>query len=92
MAESSSPAASSKLKEPVVDAASSGRNGGVASPSKSQSTLLVLQTIAGATSGAIAKTATAPFERVKIIFQVQVSYIDILFLPIPFTHQKEARF
>lgn len=39
---------------------------------KSQGELLVLQSIAGAGSGAVTKTATAPLERVKIIFQVQV--------------------
>jgi len=38
----------------------------------SQSHLLVLQMIAGAGAGAFAKTATAPLERIKIIFQVQV--------------------
>ena len=78
MSESSSPAASSKLKESTDGAAQSVRNDGIAKPEKSQSTLLVLQTIAGASSGAIAKTATAPFERVKIIFQVQVSYMKYL--------------
>jgi hypothetical protein len=39
---------------------------------KSPGELLVLQSIAGAGSGALTKTATAPLERVKIIFQVQV--------------------
>lgn len=37
----------------------------------SASTALVLQMAAGAFAGAIAKTATAPLERIKIIFQVQ---------------------
>ncbi len=47
----------------------------VADPAKQRSPgmLMVLQTIAGAASGAITKTATAPLERLKIIFQVQVS-------------------
>lgn len=39
---------------------------------KSKTELLILQTIAGAGSGAFTKTATAPLERIKIIFQVQV--------------------
>jgi hypothetical protein len=33
---------------------------------------MVLQMVAGAAAGAVAKTATAPLERIKIIFQVQV--------------------
>ena len=33
---------------------------------------LTLQTLAGAGSGCVTKTATAPLERIKIIFQVQV--------------------
>lgn len=40
--------------------------------SKSRGYLLFLQTLAGAGSGCVAKTATAPLERIKIIFQVQV--------------------
>lgn len=40
---------------------------------KSPHLLMVLQMIAGAAAGAVAKTATAPLERIKIIFQVQVS-------------------
>ena len=39
---------------------------------RSQSDLLILQMIAGAFSGAVTKTATAPLERIKIIFQIQV--------------------
>jgi hypothetical protein len=34
--------------------------------------MLFLQMIAGAGSGSVTKTATAPLERIKIIFQVQV--------------------
>ena len=33
---------------------------------------MILQMISGAGAGAVAKTATAPLERIKIIFQVQV--------------------
>ena len=40
---------------------------------KSQHHLMVLQMAAGAGSGAVTKTATAPLERIKIIFQIQVS-------------------
>jgi len=40
---------------------------------RSQHTLLLLQMAAGAGAGAVAKTATAPLERIKILFQVQVS-------------------
>jgi hypothetical protein len=40
---------------------------------KTQQHLLWLQMVAGAASGAATKTATAPLERIKIIFQVQVS-------------------
>ncbi len=38
---------------------------------KSSELLLILQMVAGAGSGAACKTATAPLERIKIIFQVQ---------------------
>jgi Mitochondrial carrier protein len=38
---------------------------------KSHGHLLFLQTVAGAASGAFTKTATAPLERIKIIFQIQ---------------------
>ena len=40
-------------------------------PKKSHQHLMVLQMVAGAFSGAVTKTATAPLERIKIIFQVQ---------------------
>lgn len=53
-------------------AAEAPRAAAVAAPSKSQGLLLALQTAAGAGSGCLTKTATAPLERVKIIFQVQV--------------------
>jgi hypothetical protein len=39
---------------------------------KSQQHILLLQMVAGSGAGAVAKTATAPLERIKIIFQVQV--------------------
>lgn len=40
-------------------------------PPKSHQHKLVLQMVAGAFSGAVTKTATAPLERIKIIFQIQ---------------------
>jgi hypothetical protein len=38
---------------------------------KSNHYLMLLQMFAGAFSGAVTKTATAPLERIKIIFQIQ---------------------
>ena len=39
---------------------------------KSTEHLLLLQMLAGSGAGALTKTATAPLERIKIIFQIQV--------------------
>jgi solute carrier family 25 phosphate transporter 23/24/25/41 len=41
------------------------------SQKKDATTLMLLQMLSGAAAGAVAKTATAPLERLKIIFQVQ---------------------
>lgn len=46
----------------------------VSQPVKSQQELMVRQMVAGAAAGAVAKTSTAPLERIKILFQVQVRY------------------
>lgn len=43
-----------------------------AAPAKSVEHKLLLQMAAGSGAGAVTKTATAPLERIKIIFQVQV--------------------
>ncbi len=48
---------------------------------KSHQQLLLLQMAAGAFSGAVTKTATAPLERIKIIFQIQGMGKDDLLKP-----------
>ena len=77
MASASTPAAAATdavgLAGPVVDAAPAA-TAAAALPPKSHQHLLLLQMIAGSGSGAITKTATAPLERIKIIFQIQVGF------------------
>lgn len=58
----------------MASALANAKNGAApAEQEKSHSHKLILQTIAGAGSGAVTKTATAPLERIKIIFQIQAS-------------------
>lgn len=65
----SAPAPASTL---LASTAASAPAAAAAPPAKSAGYLLALHTAAGAASGCVTKTATAPLERVKIIFQVQV--------------------
>ena len=51
----------------------------VTAEDKSGGAILVLKhMIAGAGAGAITKTSIAPLERIKILFQVQVSSIQMM--------------
>lgn len=49
---------------------------------KDHNAVLVAGLLAGATSGVITKTATAPFERVKILAQVSLYISALLMCPI----------
>ena len=70
-------AATTEKAEAPLPSASTPTNAPPSAPkamTKSHGELLFLQTVAGAGSGAITKTATAPLERIKIIFQIQVGF------------------
>ena len=58
--------------EPMRAGAAASSSGSAPAALPSSSTLMLLQMAAGALAGAVAKTATAPLERIKILFQVQV--------------------